>query len=129
VAQLGNKGGFLELRHGAEDLTNELGGRRRVGEIRRRVCRNQFDASVAQQLVPGELDREVTRKAAGVLDQHDADIMFVAMVEQPNEPGSGIDGVGARYGVIVKLALRLNAPMGTAAVGCISGSSTAVQMR
>ena len=102
MAQLGNQSGFLELRNGAENLTHKLGGRGWVSEVGRRIGGYQFDAAIAQQLVAGELDREVTREAAGVLDQHDINIMFLAVVEQPDEPGPGIYGVGTRYGGIVK---------------------------
>jgi hypothetical protein len=54
MAQLGDKGGFLELSDGTEDLANELGGRARVGEVARRVGGHQFDAALAQELVTGK---------------------------------------------------------------------------
>ena len=53
--------------------------------------------------MPGELNGQVTGETPGILDQHDADAVLLAMVEQLDEAGARVDRIGAADGGIVEL--------------------------
>jgi len=102
MAQLADQSRLLELRDGAEDLPHEFGGRRRVGEIDRRVDWDQFDAAGQQQLMAGELHREVAGEAASILDEHDADLVAVAELQQGDEAGALVNRIGTADGSVIE---------------------------
>jgi hypothetical protein len=95
VAQLGDQRCLLELRYGAEDLADHLGGRPGVAEEVRRIYRHQFDVAFAQQRVASQLNHKIAGEAAGVLHQHRGDAMLGAAGQQGDESGAAVHRVGA----------------------------------
>jgi hypothetical protein len=84
---LATKAGLLELADRAEDLAHHFGGRRRVGEVGRRISRDQLDVALAQQRMTGELDDQVAGEPRGVLRQHNADVVAAQYSSRATKPG------------------------------------------